>query len=86
MADVLAEVAAGAARSPELVALARRARRIVVTGNGAAYYAALALWTAALQAPQGPEVVALPAGVRLPPRPQSHRAATRIASTPRSVR
>ena len=39
-----------------------QASRIVVTGNGAAYYAALALWTAALQWPAGPEVVALPAG------------------------
>ncbi|HZA05993.1 MAG TPA: SIS domain-containing protein, partial [Propionibacteriaceae bacterium] len=56
------DVAAGAEGSTEVAALMRRARRIVVTGNGAAYYAALTLWTAALQWPAGPEVVALPAG------------------------
>lgn len=37
-------------------------RRIVATGNGASYYAAMALWLASLQA-SGPDVVALPAGV-----------------------
>lgn len=59
---MLADVAAGPPGSAEMVALMSRARRIVVTGNGAAYYAALTLWTAALQWPAGPEVVALPAG------------------------
>jgi glutamine---fructose-6-phosphate transaminase (isomerizing) len=62
LADVLAEVASGTPGSPEVAALMSRARRVVVTGNGAAYYAALTLWTAALQWPAGPEVVALPAG------------------------
>jgi glucosamine--fructose-6-phosphate aminotransferase (isomerizing) len=62
LSAVLADVAAGTPGSAEVAALMRRARRIVVTGNGAAYYAALALWTAALQGPAGPEVVALPAG------------------------
>jgi fructoselysine-6-P-deglycase FrlB-like protein len=37
-------------------------RRIVATGNGASYYAAMALWLASLQA-SGPDVVALPSGV-----------------------
>ena len=35
-------------------------RRIVATGNGAAYYVALALW---LAAGGGPEVVAVPSGL-----------------------
>jgi glucosamine 6-phosphate synthetase-like amidotransferase/phosphosugar isomerase protein len=39
------------------------ARRIVATGNGAAYYAAMALWLASLTTGDGPEVVALPAGL-----------------------
>lgn len=38
-------------------------RRIVVTGNGAAYYAGLALWLASLESTAGPEVAALPAGL-----------------------
>lgn len=39
-------------------------RRLVVTGNGAAYYVALALWAAALHGtPSGPDVVAVPAGL-----------------------
>lgn len=38
-------------------------RRIVATGNGAAYYAAVALWLASLEGEVGPEVVALPAGL-----------------------
>jgi fructoselysine-6-P-deglycase FrlB-like protein len=38
-------------------------RRIVATGNGAAYYAALALWLASLESQTGPEVVAVPAGL-----------------------
>jgi fructoselysine-6-P-deglycase FrlB-like protein len=37
-------------------------RRIVATGNGASYYAAMAIWLASLNA-GGPDVVALPAGV-----------------------
>jgi fructoselysine-6-P-deglycase FrlB-like protein len=38
-------------------------RRVVASGNGAAYYAAHALWLAALAGGGGPEVVALPAGL-----------------------
>ncbi len=38
-------------------------RRIVATGNGAAYYAALALWLASLESEAGPEVVTVPAGL-----------------------
>lgn len=46
-------------------ALARpRVRRLVVTGNGAAHYVGLVLWTAALEGSgPGPEVVAVPAGL-----------------------
>jgi fructoselysine-6-P-deglycase FrlB-like protein len=41
------------------------AKRLVVTGNGAAYYAALALWLASLEndSAQLPDVVAVPAGL-----------------------
>ena len=38
-------------------------RRIVVTGNGAAYYAGMALWLASLEGEPGPEVVAVPSGL-----------------------
>jgi D-arabinose 5-phosphate isomerase GutQ len=38
------------------------ARRIIVTGNGAAYYAGMALWLTSLSS-RGPDVVALPAGL-----------------------
>ena len=38
-------------------------RRVIATGNGAAYYAAVALWLAALEGGTGPEVVAAPAGL-----------------------
>lgn len=38
-------------------------QRVVVTGNGAAYYAAVALWLASLEHDGGPEVVAVPAGL-----------------------
>ncbi len=38
-------------------------RRVIATGNGAAYYAAVALWLASLESARGPEVVALPAGL-----------------------
>ena len=40
-------------------------RRIVLTGNGAAYYAGLAVWLAALAAGPAPELVAVPSGVLL---------------------
>ena len=38
-------------------------RRVIATGNGAAYYAAVALWLASLESDRGPEVVPLPAGL-----------------------
>src|SRR4051812_15242054 len=38
-------------------------RRIVATGNGAAYYVAVALWLAALEAAAAPEVVPVPSGL-----------------------
>ena len=40
-----------------------RVRRIVVSGNGAAYYVAMALWLASLEGNGGPEVVAVPSGL-----------------------
>jgi fructoselysine-6-P-deglycase FrlB-like protein len=42
---------------------AERVRRVVATGNGAAYYVAVALWLAALEGDDGPEVVAVPSGL-----------------------
>jgi fructoselysine-6-P-deglycase FrlB-like protein len=42
---------------------ADRVRRIVATGNGAAYYVAVALWLASLEGRGGPEVVAVPSGL-----------------------
>jgi fructoselysine-6-P-deglycase FrlB-like protein len=38
-------------------------RRIVATGNGAAYYVAVALWLASLERRDGPEVAAVPSGL-----------------------
>jgi fructoselysine-6-P-deglycase FrlB-like protein len=38
-------------------------RRIVASGNGAAYYVALALWLASLEGSAGPEVLAVPSGL-----------------------
>lgn len=38
-------------------------RRVVVSGNGAAYYAAMALWLASLEGRAGPEVLAVPSGL-----------------------
>ena len=40
-----------------------RVRRIVATGNGAAYYVAVALWLASLDGRPGPEVIAVPSGL-----------------------
>jgi fructoselysine-6-P-deglycase FrlB-like protein len=40
-----------------------RVRRIVASGNGAAYYVAMALWLASLEGADGPEVVAVPSGL-----------------------
>jgi glucosamine--fructose-6-phosphate aminotransferase (isomerizing) len=42
---------------------ADRVRRVVATGNGAAYYVALALWLASLEGRAGPEVIAVPSGL-----------------------
>jgi fructoselysine-6-P-deglycase FrlB-like protein len=41
----------------------RRVRRVVASGNGAAYYVAMALWLASLEGVDGPEVVAVPSGL-----------------------
>ncbi len=38
-------------------------RRIVASGNGAAYYVAVALWLASLEGRPGPDVVAVPSGL-----------------------
>ena len=43
-------------------------RRVVATGNGAAFYVGFALQLAALSSVAGPELVALPAGVVADPR------------------
>lgn len=51
------EGVAGAAR------LLGQARRVVASGNGAAYYVAVALWLASLEGAGGPEVVAVPSGL-----------------------
>ena len=40
-----------------------RVRRVVASGNGAAYYVAVALWLASLESADGPEVVAAPSGL-----------------------
>jgi len=57
---------AGTGSAPELLRhhVWHGTRRLLVTGNGAAYYAGLALWTAALRTPlAGVEVVPVPAGL-----------------------
>ena len=38
-------------------------KRVVASGNGAAYYVCLALWLASLEGRQGPEVLAVPSGL-----------------------
>jgi fructoselysine-6-P-deglycase FrlB-like protein len=53
--DGIAEIAALLAH-PEV-------SRVVATGNGAAFYAAHALWLASLAGGEGPEVVAVPSGL-----------------------
>jgi glutamine---fructose-6-phosphate transaminase (isomerizing) len=42
---------------------AREVKRIVCSGNGAAYYVCMALWLASLEGRSGPEVVAVPSGL-----------------------
>jgi glucosamine--fructose-6-phosphate aminotransferase (isomerizing) len=63
--DVLAATLDDRQGFADLAALLRRSttRRVVVTGNGAAYYVGLALQCAALAGGAGPEVLALPAGL-----------------------
>lgn len=53
--DGVAEVAA--------VLRSDRVSRVVASGNGAAYYVAVALWLASLESADGPEVVAVPSGL-----------------------
>jgi glucosamine--fructose-6-phosphate aminotransferase (isomerizing) len=59
----LGHLAEGDAKAAAALLGSPAVRRVVVTGNGAAYYAAVALWLAALEGDGGPEVVALPAGL-----------------------
>lgn len=40
-----------------------RVRRVVASGNGAAYYVCVALWLASLEGKEGPEVLAVPSGM-----------------------
>ena len=56
------EAADGVAETASLLG-ANGVRRIVATGNGAAYYVAFALWLASLEGRPGPEVVAVPSGL-----------------------
>jgi fructoselysine-6-P-deglycase FrlB-like protein len=58
----------GVAEAAELLR-AGGVRRLVATGNGAAYYVAHALWLASLECNEaGPSIVALPCGVVAHPR------------------
>ncbi len=41
----------------------RHVRRVIATGNGAAFYAATALWLASLDGRAGPDLLAVPAGL-----------------------
>ena len=62
--DALERTGSEAAGFDEVVALMRGARRVVATGNGASYYAALALWLVSLEDEVPPvDVVAVPAGL-----------------------
>jgi fructoselysine-6-P-deglycase FrlB-like protein len=63
--DGLAATLEAADGVPETAALlgADSFRRIVATGNGAAYYVAVALWLASLEGRPGPDVVAVPSGL-----------------------
>jgi len=49
----------------EVAALLREdgVRRVVASGNGAAYYVAMALWLASLESRGGPEILAVPSGL-----------------------
>jgi fructoselysine-6-P-deglycase FrlB-like protein len=50
---------------PEAAALlgGNGVRRVVASGNGAAYYVAVALWLASLEGVSGPDVLAVPSGL-----------------------
>jgi fructoselysine-6-P-deglycase FrlB-like protein len=65
--DTLQETLDSAGDVDELAAAlgGRGVRRIIATGNGASWYAALALWLASLRAPGAgaPDVIALPGGL-----------------------
>jgi len=63
--SIQATIDAGADGVDEVVALlgAESVRRVVASGNGAAYYVAVALWLAALESRSGPAVVAVPSGL-----------------------
>lgn len=58
-----ATLASADAESVAALLAGRGVRRVVATGNGAAYYAAVALWLAALECGSGPQVAAVPAGL-----------------------
>lgn len=60
---MLSDVLGGAAGLPAAVGLLRGASRVVLTGNGAALYAASALWHAALRFPGAPTACLVPAGL-----------------------
>lgn len=49
----------------EVAALLRAegVRRVVASGNGAAYYVTMALWLASLESAGGPEILAVPSGL-----------------------
>ncbi len=65
MPDTLAATLDARDGFAEVVALlgAPGVRRIVASGNGAAYYVCMALWLASLESTAGPEVVAAPSGL-----------------------
>ncbi|MEO7061772.1 MAG: hypothetical protein ABI083_18800 [Lapillicoccus sp.] len=61
--SVLSDVLDGVAGLPAAVDLLRGASRVVLTGNGAALYAASSLWHAALRFPGAPTACLVPAGL-----------------------
>src|SRR5690242_4554907 len=65
LADALAATLDARAGFDEVASLlgAGGVRRIVATGNGAAYYVAVALWLAALEGDPAADVVAVPSGL-----------------------
>lgn len=64
MPDTLARTLDRADGFADTADFLRNARRVMVTGNGAAYYTAVALWLVSLRSPgAAPEIVAAPAGL-----------------------